>query len=68
MSYYEMIVASIENDLALSNDDKLRRLQDIASQASDLRRASSSPENTDDTKDDLSAVRRAIAKLGGKTD
>jgi hypothetical protein len=67
MSYYAMIVASIQNDASLSKSDKLERLKEIASQADDLRRASLSPGDTDDTKDDLHAVRLAIANLAGES-
>jgi hypothetical protein len=62
-SYFSSMIASIENDDTLSTREKIQRLKDIASQAVDLRRASSSPDNTDDTNDDLIAVQRALAKL-----
>lgn len=60
------MISSIENDDTLSTREKIKRLKDIASQAVDLRRASGSPDNTDDTNDDLIAVQRALAKLEGE--
>jgi hypothetical protein len=67
MSYYSLIIASIQNDASLSKSEKLEKLREIASQADDLRRASPSPDDTDDTKDDLRAVRLAIANLAGES-
>ncbi|WP_442580588.1 hypothetical protein ACSBOB_00865 [Mesorhizobium sp. ASY16-5R] len=63
MSYFSAIISKVESDVTLSRSEKIQNLEYIASQARDLRRASGSPDNTDDTMDDLAAVQTALAKL-----
>ncbi|MEQ1956253.1 hypothetical protein [Mesorhizobium sp. CN2-181] len=65
-SYYSTMISGIENDESLSSSEKIQKLKSIASQVVDLRRASESPDDTDDTNDDLKAVQRALAKLEGQ--
>lgn len=65
-SYYSTIISGIENDESLAASEKVQKLKSIASQVVDLRRASESPDDTDDTNDDLIALQRALAKLKGR--
>ena len=65
-SYYSTMISGIENDESLSASEKIQKLKSIASQVADHRRASESPDDTDDTNDDLIALQRALAKLEGR--